>query len=285
MRGPVGSALAALRNRCLRQAEATVVVGELMARRVKTLGAPTSRVRVIPNWCNDEAIRPMARQRNALREQWGLLGKFVLGYSGNLGRAHDYGTVLGAAEILRNATNIIFLVVGGGNRFAELRTAAKERGLDGSFRFMPYQQQEMLPYSLSVPDAHWLSLNPQLEGLIVPSKFYGVAAAGKPIVVIGDPNGELANLVRDYGCGAVIKSDNSQLLAQVLQSWSTDPQTIAALGIRARQMLDEHFTRQQGLARWSELINQLGQSHSEEHFNAGEPTIIGSTKAIASDMG
>ncbi|HEY2243676.1 MAG TPA: glycosyltransferase [Xanthobacteraceae bacterium] len=227
----------------------------------------------------------MARQRNALREQWGRLGKFVLGYSGNLGRAHDYGTVLGAAEILRNATNIIFLVVGGGNRFAELRTAAKERGLDGSFRFMPYQQQEMLPYSLSVPDAHWLSLNPQLEGLIVPSKFYGVAAAGKPIVVIGDPNGELANLVRDYGCGAVIKSDNSQLLAQVLQSWSTDPQTIAALGIRARQMLDEHFTRRQGLARWSELINQLGQSHSEEHFNAGEPTIIGSTKAIASDMG
>ena len=285
MRGPVGSALAAIRNRCLRQAEATVVVGELMARRVKTLGAPTPRVRVIPNWCNDEAIRPMARQPNALREQWGLLGKFVFGYSGNLGRAHDYGTVLGAAEILRNATDIIFLVVGGGNRFAELRTAAKARGLDGSFRFMPYQQQEMLPYSLSVPDAHWLSLNPQLEGLIVPSKFYGIAAAGKPIVVIGDPTGELANLVRDYGCGAVIKSDNSRLLAQVLQNWSTEPQTIAALGMRARQMLDERFTRQQGLARWSELINQLGQSHSDKHFNAGEPTIIGSTKAIASDRG
>ncbi len=70
--------------------------------------------------------------------------------------------------------SIIFLVVGGGNRFAELRTAAKERGLDDSFRFMPYQQQEMLPYSLSVPDAHWLSLNPQLEGLIVPSKFYAL---------------------------------------------------------------------------------------------------------------
>ncbi|MGB6284068.1 MAG: hypothetical protein WBG18_06560, partial [Xanthobacteraceae bacterium] len=87
------------------------------------------------------------------------------------------------------------------------------------------------------------------------------------------------------GCGAVIKSDNSRLLAQVLQNWSTEPQTIAALGMRARQMLDERFTRQQGLARWSELINQLGQSHSDKHFNAGEPTIISSTKAIASDRG
>ena len=110
-------------------------------------------------------------------------------------------------------------------------------------------------------------MNPQSEGLIVPSKFYGIAAAGKPIVVIGDPNGELANLVRDYGCGAVIDSDNSRLLAQVLQNWSTEPQTIAALGMRARQMLDERFTRQQGLARWSELINQLGQSHSDKHVD------------------
>jgi hypothetical protein len=62
----------------------------------------------------------------------------------------------------------------------------------------------MLSYSLAVADAHWLSLNPRLEGLIVPSKFYGIAAAGKPIVVIGDKNGEIAQRVQQHGCGIVI---------------------------------------------------------------------------------
>ena len=56
--GPLGEALAVLRNRCLRQAEATVVVGELMAQRVQTLWTPPARIHVIPNWCDDEAIKP-----------------------------------------------------------------------------------------------------------------------------------------------------------------------------------------------------------------------------------
>ena len=118
----------------------------------------------------------------------------------------------------------------------------------------------MLPHSLSVPDAHWLSLNPKLEGLIVPSKFYGIAAAGKPIVVVGDRDGELATLVRHHDCGAAVAAGDANMLAKILQRWATQPQTTATCGLRARQMLEEHFTRRQGLARWSELINQLAQS-------------------------
>jgi len=259
-RGPVGKALAVLRNRGLRQAEATVVVGELMAQKVQTLGAPAARVHVIPNWCNDEAIKPIAQQNNPLRERWSLLGKFVFGYSGNLGRAHEYSTVLAAAERLRSDARIAFVMIGGGTRFDELRSAVKTRGLDNSFRFMPYQEQAMLPYSLNVPDVHWLSLSPKLEGLIVPSKFYGIAAAGKPIVVIGDRDGELATLVRHHDCGAAVAPGDVNRLAEMLQRWAAQPQTISTCGLRARQMLEEHFTRRQGLARWSELIKQLAQS-------------------------
>ena len=90
MRGPVAASLAALRNRSLHQAEATVVVGELMARKVKALGTPPSRIHVITNWCNDKLIRPVAPSENALRRLWGLgASQFVLGYSGNLGRVHE----------------------------------------------------------------------------------------------------------------------------------------------------------------------------------------------------
>ena len=206
MRGPLAASLTALRNRSLRQADATVVVGDLMARKVESLGAPSARVHVIPNWCHDEVIRPVARSENPLRQRWGLAGQFVLGYSGNLGRAHEFQTVLAAAERLRNEPHFIFLMIGGGKRFEELAQAVKRQGLTRSFRFIPYQEQKMLSYSLAVADAHWLSLNPKLEGLIVPSKFYGIAAAGKPIIVIGDKDGEIARLVQQHGCGIVDRS-------------------------------------------------------------------------------
>jgi colanic acid biosynthesis glycosyl transferase WcaI len=263
MRGPLVSMLTALRNRSLRHGEATVVVGDLMARNVESLGAPPSRVHVISNWCNDQDIRPIAQPKNPLRQAWGLGGRFVLGYSGNLGRAHEFETVLAAANRLRNEPHITFLMVGGGKRFEELSRAVKDQGLTSSFRFMPYQEQKMVPYSLAVADVHWLSLNPKLEGLLVPSKFYGIAAAGKPIISIADKNGEIARLVQQYGCGIVIEPGDSGGLVDALRSLSNAPETVAEMGRRARTMLDAHFTRQGALKRWSELLRQLDQSGAE----------------------
>jgi colanic acid biosynthesis glycosyl transferase WcaI len=257
MRGPVASSLAALRDATLREAAATVVVGDLMGRKVKALGAPAERIHVIANWCNDEDIRLVANADNPLRRQWGLTDKFVVGYSGNLGRAHEFATVLGAAEQLRNEPRVAFLMIGGGKRFDELSAAAQARGLAGAFRFLPYQARTLLSYSLGAADAHWVSLDPRLEGLMVPSKFYGIAAAGKPIVVIGDPNGELAQLVRLNDCGFAIAPGDSEALTATLRLLLNAPWTVSEMGARARQMLDAHFTRRQGLARWRRLLDQL----------------------------
>jgi glycosyltransferase involved in cell wall biosynthesis len=264
MRGPVAASLMALRNRSLRQAEATVVVGDLMARKVESLGAPSARVHVIPNWCHDEVIRPVAQSENPLRQAWGLAGQFVLGYSGNLGRAHEFETVLAAAERLRNEPHFIFLMIGGGKRFEELARAVKRQGLASSFRFIPYQEQKMLSYSLTVADAHWLSLNPKLEGLIVPSKFYGIAAAGKPIIIVGDKNGEIGRRVQQHGCGIVVAPGDTDALIDALRRLSNAPGTISEMGRRARAMLDAHFPRQQALRRWSGLLDRLDKSSASE---------------------
>jgi glycosyltransferase involved in cell wall biosynthesis len=186
-----------------------------------------------------------------------LTDKFVLGYSGNLGRAHEFATVLAAAERLRDEPRIAFLMIGGGKRFDELSAAVQARGLAGAFRFLPYQARTLLSYSLGAADAHWVSLDPRLEGLMVPSKFYGIAAAGKPIVVIGDPNGELGRLVQRNACGFAIAPGDSDALTAALRQLLNAPRTVSEMGARARQMLDAHFTRQQGLARWRRLLDQL----------------------------
>jgi colanic acid biosynthesis glycosyl transferase WcaI len=257
MRGPVAAGLAALRNTTLRDAAATVVVGDLMGRKVEALGAPASRIHVIPNWCNDEDIRFVAQADNPLRREWNLADKFVIGYSGNLGRAHEFETVLAAAERLRDEPRVAFLMIGGGKRFEELSSAVQARGIAGAFRFLPYQARTMLSYSLGAADVHWVSLDPRLEGLIVPSKFYGIAAAGKPVVVIGAGNGELAQLVQRHDCGFAIAPGDSDTLAATLRRLSDAPQQVLAMGARARKMLDAHFTRRQGLARWRRLLDQL----------------------------
>jgi colanic acid biosynthesis glycosyl transferase WcaI len=257
IRGPIASGLAALRNRSLQLAQATVVVGDLMGETVAALGVPRAKIYVIPNWCDDEQIKPPGQSENPLRRAWALQNKFVVGYSGNLGRAHEFGTVLGAAERLRDDPRILFLMIGGGTRFDELARIVKERCLNGLFRFVPYQEQKMLPYSLAAPDVHWISLNPSLEGLIVPSKFYGIAAAGKPIMAITANDGELARLVQQHNCGVVITPGDAGALASTLSRLASDPGVLAEMGMRARKMLEGHLTRQKGFERWRQLLDGL----------------------------
>jgi colanic acid biosynthesis glycosyl transferase WcaI len=261
IRGPVAAAVASLRTRSLHSADATVVVGELMARRIESLGVDPGRVHVIANWCDDETIKPVAQADNPLREAWQLNGKFVVGYSGNLGRAHEFETIVATAERLRSEKSIVFLMIGGGKRFEELATIVKARGLEGSFRFRNYQPRDVLSYSLSVPDVHWLSLNPRLEGLIVPSKFYGIAAAGRPIVMIGDGDGEIGRLVRQHRCGITVAPGDADSLAETLQPWSERPQETREMGLRARQMLDAQFTKRQTLEQWSRLLEHIAAPH------------------------
>jgi colanic acid biosynthesis glycosyl transferase WcaI len=260
IKGPVSTVLSYLRNASLKIADANVVVGERMSEKVKTLGVASDRIHVIPNWCDDTQITPVAAGDNPLRKKWDLGDKFVVGYSGNLGRAHEFDTLLTAAEQLKNNPRIIFLFIGSGHRTDELARRVKARGFSHLFRFLPYQDNDVLKYSLSVPDVHWISLRPELEGLIVPSKFYGIAAAGRPIIAITAQDGEIARLVQQHKCGLIIEPGQADALAAALSHLSTDANSLAAMGAHARTMLDAHFTRQQSLDRWRDVLDRIGHS-------------------------
>jgi glycosyltransferase involved in cell wall biosynthesis len=102
MRGAIGAGLCRLRDLSLTRAVANVVVGEHMAQRVRSRGVSPDRVHVIPNWSDDEQLCPVGHHDNPLRREWGLERSFVVGYAGNLGRAHEFATVLSAAQLLRD---------------------------------------------------------------------------------------------------------------------------------------------------------------------------------------
>lgn len=260
LKGPVLRGISYLRDRSLKNAAANVVLGNLMADKVAAQGILQDHIHVIANWSEDDEIVPVSASDNLLRRQWGLENKFVVGYSGNLGRAHEFDTVLGAAERLRNNPDIVFLCIGGGHLLNSLAKCVQERGL-GNFRFMDYQDQSVLNFSLCVPDVHWISLKPELEGLIVPSKVYGIAAAGRPLIAICAKNGEISRMVEQYQCGIVVEPGNVYALVNSILQLSKDIALRTEMGRRARAMLEAHFTRRQALERWQRLLQNLGQPH------------------------
>jgi colanic acid biosynthesis glycosyl transferase WcaI len=262
LKGPIASSICFWRDRSLKSAAFNVVVGQIMADKLADRGLGPNRIKVIHNWADDREIAPVSHPDNRLRRLWGLDGKFVVGYSGNLGRAHEFDTILAASEALRNDPRIVFLFIGSGHRIDELARMVKSRGLEPSFHFVPYQDRAVLRQSLGVPDLHWLSLKPKLEGLIVPSKFYGIAAAGRPTLAITSAHGEIAKLVRDFDCGLVIEPGDSELLAVTIRQLSDSPERLERMGRNARAMLDAHFTRDQAFQRWRAVLNEVDSSIS-----------------------
>jgi colanic acid biosynthesis glycosyl transferase WcaI len=256
MKGPAAGALTRLRDASLRSARTNVVIGERMAAVLRTHAISSDRIRVIPNWCADPSIAPYTPvTENPLRRAWRLEQKFVFGYSGNLGRAHEFETVLQAARQLQNEPRIVFLIVGGGHFVHALSSRVRELHLDDRFVFQPYQQQTTLNDTLNLPDLHWISLRPELEGLIVPSKFYSIAAAGKPMVIISAKDGELATVVRRGACGFVFEPGDSAGLVRLLTRLSREPDDLIRLGRAARAMSDIHFSREQAFQKWQQLLD------------------------------
>jgi colanic acid biosynthesis glycosyl transferase WcaI len=256
LNGPLVALISSLRDRSLKAAAANVVVGEQMAGKVSARGVSAIGIRVIANWVEDEQLRPLASNENPLRREWDLENKFVVGYSGNLGRTHEYHTVLGAAERLRDNRHVVFVCIGSGHSMARLSEQVKERGLS-NFRFFGYQPRAILRQSLSLPDLHWISLNPRLEGFIVPSKFYGIAAVGRPVIAICAKDGEISRLVQHYQCGIVIEPGEGDQLADAIMRLSSDAELRDLMGRRGRAMLDTNFSRRQSLASWQNVLASI----------------------------
>lgn len=242
-----------LRDWSLRQAELNVVLGDLMYERVLSLGVPVDRVRTIPNWTDDRAIVPVEHSDNPLRSEWDVADKFVVAYSGNLGRAHEFRTFMKAATRLNHRRDIVFLVIGGGAQMRNVRNFAAGFGLKNVLE-RPYQPRERLRYSLGVADLHVVSLKPALEGLIVPSKFYGIAAAQRATVFIGDPNGEVGTLLRRFECGRSFDVGDDEGIAGFIERLADDRAECARMGVNARRALDQQWSQEQAFAQWRDAL-------------------------------
>jgi len=251
-----------LRNISLRQADMNVAIGELMAERLWQSNIPAERLCVRHNWADCKAVTPIAPRDNPLRAEWNLRNDFVVGYSGNLGRAHEFEPILAAIQTIEHGDNhsthpsIRWLFIGGGHAFERLKEEVNKRGLT-SVVFRPYQPRSQLAQSLSAADVHIVTLKPELEGLIVPSKFYGTAAAGRPVLFIGASGGEIDRLTKQHNCGQTVANGDGEALANAVLALSRDPQLTSRMGKNARHACEDFYDKSIAIQGWARMLRGL----------------------------
>ena len=251
-------ALGALRNWSLSVARLNVFIGEKLLGRLRAHEVRVRNPVVIHNWADGGSIVPLPHDENTFRADWGLQDKFVVGYSGNLGRVHEYAAVLDAIGRLKGHPGIVFLFIGGGQGMTELRSEVGRRGLN-NVQFRPYQARESLSFSLGACDAHLVTLKPEVEGLVVPSKFYGILAAGRPTIFVGSEKGEIADLILEGNCGVVIKSGDGEALADWISKLADGQATAQEWGRNGRRLFERRFSADVAFGQWEDRLAPLAE--------------------------
>jgi colanic acid biosynthesis glycosyl transferase WcaI len=191
-----------------------------------------------------------------LRTQWAADADFVIGYSGNLGRVHEFDTLLDAAALLRDRSGIRFVVSGRGPRLEEVRSHVRAQGLS-NVAFEPLQDRMALSDALGAADAHVVILRPPYEGLVQPSKLYGVMAAGRPTIFVGDVTGETAAILAEAGAGVSIRTGDAAGMAAAIMKLRDDASEGKRLGTNARKAFDEKYDMPIAFSKWESILKGL----------------------------
>jgi colanic acid biosynthesis glycosyl transferase WcaI len=218
----------------VRRAARNLALGETMRRRlIEDKGAPPERTEIIPDWADTSALAPGPKV-NAFSAAHGLTDRFVVMHSGNLGLSQGLETIVDAAALLKDVPGLVVVFQGEGVMKADLRARAGNLGL-GNVRFLPYAPREQLSESFASADLFVVSLQRGLSGYIVPSKLYGILAAGRPYVAAVEEACEVAAITQAHDCGRVVEPGSARALADGILAFYRDRDMTLRCGRHARE--------------------------------------------------
>lgn len=251
-KGVVNKVLEFLTRVYIRSCHGVIVLGPHMAERMKRYSVDPGRLHIVPVWANGAQIRPIRPEENRFIEKHNLQNKFIILYSGNIGIGETFDAVVKAAERLAADDGVVFVFISNGRYFDQLRARVLEKGLS-SFLFLPYQDRSDLAYNLSAGHLHLVYFTPGKEGMKVPSKIYGIMAAGGPVLYIGNPGNEIADIVSQNNIGFCVQDGDPEGLVEIIRRAHANPQLLTDMSARSRA----GFTNNYDVEIVTERINRL----------------------------
>jgi glycosyltransferase involved in cell wall biosynthesis len=163
---------------------------------------------------------------------------------------------LSAARALRGREDIVFLFVGDGPRHHEVAAAKRLHDL-GNVRLLDFFARGDLHASLSVADAHLVSQRPEMTGICVPGKLYGAMASSRPVLFVGPAHCEVADTIRDAGCGRAFAPGDWRGLVETIGELAADEALAREMGERGLSAFVAEHERDACCAQWCWLLDDL----------------------------
>jgi|SRR5580704_915721 colanic acid biosynthesis glycosyl transferase WcaI len=236
----------------LRRATRVIVLGEDMRARIVAKGVDPARIEIVRDGADilpPDAPQP-ALDNEVIRTIRGDF-KFVLLHAGNLGFYGAWETLVTAARNLEvDGVGLVF--VGEGAQRAHVENLA---GDAKNVRFLSFFPASKIPSVLAAPDAHVVTVKRGLEGVVVPSKMYGILAAGKPIVAIAPEETDAASLGAKFGFAISADPDNPEKVAASIRLLVMDAEKLQNMGRAARAVASD-YDRVKELQRFVKIIEE-----------------------------
>ena len=210
----------------------------------------------INNWINEKEIYPLEQNHPRIvefKEKYNLKDKFIIMYSGNIGLYYDLENIIKVIGEFKDREDVVFAFVGDGTVKDKIEAYVSENNLS-NVTFIPYQDKADLIYSLNAADIHWVVNAKGIKGVSVPSKLYGVMAAGKPVLGVLDEGSEARLIVEDCNCGLCIEPGNYKEISNNIKYILNNKEEIRLLGLNGRQYLESNLTKEVSINKYKENI-------------------------------
>jgi glycosyltransferase involved in cell wall biosynthesis len=253
---PLTSFIKKWHEKVLHSADKIVALSPNMKKRFSAYSVPEEKLRVISIWSDAHEIQPL-NQKEAqfqLPEKW--QSKCIIHYSGNLGLAHSFHSLLSIMEAAQSDSDFGFVFTGGGPQMPVLKQYVSQLGLKDVL-FLPYVDRDKLSFSLAKAHIQWFSLDEPFEGIAYPSKLIGYMASGRPVVFLGAEHADSAQVIQSADCGKSFSLRESQSVLNYLTYLKNNAEERQRLGENARYYFDKHLTKDITTKQWLNLIQEV----------------------------
>jgi glycosyltransferase involved in cell wall biosynthesis len=213
----------------------------------------TQSIHIVPTWVNTEYIHPVPKEENWFAAQHGQTDKLTVLYAGNLGAVHDLSMLPSIAQRITDIPDVHFMVIGSGAGRTPLEAECKALGLK-NVTFLPFQLEEVLPYSLSTGDIGIVSLAAGAEGISMPSKTYYTMAAGSALLGFSTEHSDLAHVIRTHQCGINITPGDIDTAASAIRLLHSQPALLRALRSNARTAAETYYSDNVCIPQFLKLV-------------------------------